>query len=261
MLQNFSKLTIPIAIDPKSKTIYHGRNGAEQFVQKFSSKFVVIDPVDRERNVAANVSLESLSLFVVDSRRFLKDISLDVFYGKKYSTEFSGKKLISLAKKTGTDLLTIEFEMGNIAEDILWQQLRKLRLRLSALLKENLFEPLISFNSISDRHGVICFFVRNVKIESKISKGPSVFMAKPFDSFINSHSKNLFAFIEGDRILSLEKTKSKTSEHLLTGLIKSKSFDLPSHLNRKKVKIYVNSIPENCGKQIYMEMQRNWLDF
>lgn len=260
VLQNFSKLTVPVAIDPKSRALYHGRNGAEQFVQKFSSKFVVIDPVDRERNVAANVSMESLSMLVVESRRFLKNISLDAFYGKRYSTEFSSKKLLSLARKTGTDLLTIEFEMGNISEDILWQQLRKLRLRLCTLLKDNMFEPLISFNSISDRCGVICFFVRNVKIESKISKGPSVFMAKPFDSFVNAHSKNIFTFIEDERILSLEKAKSKTSVKFLSGLIKSKSFDLPSHLNRNNVKIYINKIPESCGKQIYMEMQRNWLN-
>ncbi|MEZ0346881.1 MAG: CCA tRNA nucleotidyltransferase, partial [Infirmifilum sp.] len=49
-------------------------------LERFKDPLVVVDPVDRRRNVASPVSLESLSTFIAAARAFLRKPSLNFFY-------------------------------------------------------------------------------------------------------------------------------------------------------------------------------------
>ncbi|HYA22361.1 MAG TPA: nucleotidyltransferase domain-containing protein, partial [Thermoproteota archaeon] len=68
LLNRLAELKLPLVVDPKGLTA-----GQEpgQIASAFRSDFVVIDPVDRERNVASSVSVDNLADLVWASRAFL----------------------------------------------------------------------------------------------------------------------------------------------------------------------------------------------
>ena len=71
LLDNTALFSLPIMLDPRTKNRLSDHN----LVKKFNSNFIVIDPVDSNRNVAAGVSPESLAKFVLIARQFVKEQS------------------------------------------------------------------------------------------------------------------------------------------------------------------------------------------
>ena len=58
----------------------------------FNEPLIVVDPVDKNRNVAAAVSLQKMSEFVAASRNFLKDPSISYFHPKNISYDLNSIK-------------------------------------------------------------------------------------------------------------------------------------------------------------------------
>ena len=123
----------------------------KSLVAAFGKKFIVIDPTDSNRNVAANVSDESLLRFVVASRNLISSPSNDTFYGAGRSDVYSERKLLEINRMLGVELYVLHFDVPDIAADIIWQQLKKTRLRLHDVLKENGFEPIISLQNYEEQ--------------------------------------------------------------------------------------------------------------
>ena len=112
---------MPIVIDPKSKQL----NKNLELAKRFNSNFVVVDPVDSGRNVAAPVSMESLARFVLLARAFIEKPSKRLFFGKGFSHEEATAKLKSFMKSTGFHFFLMVTKLPEKSEDITWPQLRK----------------------------------------------------------------------------------------------------------------------------------------
>jgi len=218
----------------------------------FGKNFVVVDPTDPKRNVAANVSEESLFRFVIAARRLLKSPDKKTFYWEKLSDIYSEKRLLGLKDGLDADLYVLHFQVPDIADEIIWQQTKKIRLRLSDALKENGFEPIISLQNSEKKDSVIAFFVRKAHVSVTKKIGPRLDMGNAADEFMKVHSGALM-FVEGDRIYAIEDAKHKTPDSLIRGFLKSK---LPSYLNAKRSSLYINKVPENYAKLIYTAYQR-----
>ena len=122
VLESVSSMSLPFVVDPISKAHHSSKDATAKHVRKFGSDFVVIDPVDPDRNVAANVSRESLGRLVIESRKFLAKPTLKEFYGSRFGDLYSSKKLHSFAKSVGMEVYVVDFATPDIAEDIIWQQ-------------------------------------------------------------------------------------------------------------------------------------------
>lgn len=97
---------------------------AKELLKKFDgAAMVVMDPVDKERNVAAAVSKTTLSHFIYTAREFLKKPSQEFFFAK--SKKVDRKWIQKQIRDRATCMLGIEFRKPKVVEDILWPQLYK----------------------------------------------------------------------------------------------------------------------------------------
>lgn len=90
---------------------------------QFTEPLIVVDPVDPNRNVAAALSLQKLSDFVVASRNFLEDPSTVYFYKKEIHANLDEVK--EEFQKRGTKSLILQFKAPDIPADALYPQIKK----------------------------------------------------------------------------------------------------------------------------------------
>jgi tRNA nucleotidyltransferase (CCA-adding enzyme) len=250
LFSHFYNLEIPVVIDPLNKIIYEkDSEKAKVLTKKFNHEFVVIDPVDQNRNVAAVVSKESLAKFIFAIRYFINNPLMTTFYGQKFSDLYSKQKVINFSKKLGLSIFVLHFKVPNIAEDILWQQIKKLKVTLNNELKKNSFNPVLSLENIFIDDGIIAFFINDIKIKYNVVNGPQIYMPEAIDQFLRSHKTSLSFIFEEDKIKSIEEAKYKDAKEVIINLIKN--MELPSYLKKENLKIYKENIPENIAKLIY----------
>ncbi|MDE1868799.1 MAG: CCA tRNA nucleotidyltransferase [Candidatus Micrarchaeota archaeon] len=260
LLAAFANLKLPLALDMTSLQPEFGKGSAnvKKYSERFGKDFVVIDPVDENRNVAASVSDESLARLVLACRELIKNPNDKSFFGHGYSDIGARAKLSKLSKDLGTDMFVLHFKTDEIAEDIIWQQVKRLRLKLNDTLTHHGFCPTLSAQNMADNEAVIAFFVvKDLTIRSCITKGPSVIMGEAAERFMKSHSNSLFFALSGDSIRSTEKPKFTTAEQLLRHALTPKGVDFPSYLDKRRTKLFVNSTSEGIAKMIYQAYSIN----
>ncbi|MGC8687737.1 MAG: CCA tRNA nucleotidyltransferase [Candidatus Micrarchaeia archaeon] len=253
-LKGISSIKLPFVAEPLHRE-FKGADDANLIAKKFNSKFIVIDPTDPERNVAANVSMESLSRLVLASRLLLKEPSKKTFFRKPYSDINSRLKLESIAKKLNLEIIAVKIKVPNIADDIIWQQVQKLKRQLEQHLAKEGFAPEISLQNLYDNYAVIAFFTRRSESGASVKEGPNVFMKSAVDNFMDSHNDALFT-VHCDRIGVLSMAQHKSAFGLLKWLINSGIGQMPSYIKRNNISIVKGAIDEQASKailQAYME--------
>ena len=256
VLQEFAKLNLPTAIDPLNRETYkphHERT--EILAKKFKNQFVVIDPTDENRNVTAATSVEAMARMCVVSRLMLQKPSIDLFYGARYSDTYSENKMSRLRKELGMDVYSLSFDTPDISEDIVWQQTRRLSKRFETVLKDNAFVPALTLENVSKEKTIIAFLLGRESKHYDIIEGPSAFMHIASDRFLQSHRTAIGTFFKGDRITFIEESAFKNPGDVLRNAVKSEK-SLPSYIDRKKIRMHVNDIPEDLAKLLYEALVR-----
>lgn len=107
----------------------------------FSESLVIIDPVDKARNVASAVQPQKLHMFVGAAQAFLKTPSVLFFYPPKTKplTPASAKAALD---NRGSAVVFLAFDGEKAVPDVLWGQLHRTRRALRKLLELNDFEVL-----------------------------------------------------------------------------------------------------------------------
>jgi tRNA nucleotidyltransferase (CCA-adding enzyme) len=109
----------------------------------FDEQLIVIDPVDKCRNVASAVTPKAFDIFRTAANFFLKKPSLAFFYPQAVKP-YDFAKLCEVIKSSKADFLFLEFGWVSAVPDILWGQLYKTQRALSNLLKQHNFNVLRS---------------------------------------------------------------------------------------------------------------------
>jgi tRNA nucleotidyltransferase (CCA-adding enzyme) len=107
----------------------------------FPEALVVIDPVDKARNVASPVQPVKLQLFAAASRAFLKSPSEEFFFSKK-TRPLSAEKFRGRLGSSGSAFLFIVFDRVNAVSDVLWGQLYRTCRSLRKVLENSDFRVL-----------------------------------------------------------------------------------------------------------------------
>jgi tRNA nucleotidyltransferase (CCA-adding enzyme) len=89
-----------------------------------NAALIVVDPVDKDRNVSAAVSKQSLAEFIVAAKEFLKKPSKNFFFPKEEKTA-TKNKLKERIRKRKTKLAAFVFRHKKINENSLYSQIRK----------------------------------------------------------------------------------------------------------------------------------------
>ena len=170
--------------------IEHYYQNREDEVRKiFPEALVVIDPVDKGRNLGAAVRPDQLWNLAAASRFFLNTPSSSFFHEPKVKP-LSRVEYRRLTKDRGSDLLLVSFGHVEAVVDVLWSQLFRTQRALAHFLANNDFE-IVKSSAWSDEKNlnIILFELESIQIPgSKKHIGPPVSRMSESSSFIRKHT-------------------------------------------------------------------------
>ena len=189
-----------ILIDPEG----HYRGKEDKALKIFDQPLIVVDPVDKNRNVASAVRRERLSEFIAASRRFLEDPRIEFFFPptiKPFKVDEAKKAM----KSKGTSFILLQTRFVKAVPDVLWGQLYKTQRSLRELISRYDFE--ILRDAIWSDEKTIITFIFELKshllplVEKHL--GPPIMKKKDCMRFLEKHLKSERLIsgprIEGDR--------------------------------------------------------------
>jgi len=107
--------------------------------KEFAEPLTFVDPVDCSRNVASAVSPETLLRFVLASREYMKSPEMKFFFPAERLTWDADKMQEAAGKRLG-NLLSVTFPQLDLIDDVVYPQLRKSLVSITALLERADFE-------------------------------------------------------------------------------------------------------------------------
>lgn len=168
----------PVLIDIKKH--HKGKKQVEKAITQFG-RFVVIDPTDSKRNVAAAVTHRSLQNFIKLCKRFIKKPSTDFFLRKPQTFEQKVSKATKRYK-----VFTISMPRPAVVDDVLWGQLHRLMKQLRAHLTE--FNPKPMFADDSRNLVRLAIPLEKDRLPPTVMvEGPPLSMKKHVEKFRKAH--------------------------------------------------------------------------
>jgi tRNA nucleotidyltransferase (CCA-adding enzyme) len=238
---------LPILLDPRNKVVINDMG----LIKRFGSMFVVIDPVDKNRNVAAGVSMESLSRFVITARAFTSRPSIKIFYGKKFAPRKAAALLSKFLSESGLDISIISTQVPNKSEDVIWPQLRKVSAFIADHAERSGFRIYFSIPIISGDNGLIVFFSPKERITARMLKGPSAFMPKAQKEFAESHKNAIGMFLRDDVMYALEKSRYGTLRELMEEVVGGKLVKRHKDIKIIGSRLFMNKVPAEYAESVY----------
>jgi len=255
---------------------YKGRE--DELPKIFEEPLVVVDPVDKGRNAGSAVRKKRLIEFVVASREFLKNPSLEFFYPHE-TKALDAHQVISQMKKRGSTLVFVQFGRVKTVSDILWGQLYKTQRSLGRMLEQNDFHVMrdAAWSNEQDLNMLI-FEVEHGKLPLvKKHLGPPIRKKTECENFLRKHVESSDTvsgpYIEEDRWVVEIKRKHCDIVDLLSKKLKDGGrqvgvAELISSTIKKAFKVIVNeqlvkyySSNSQLAKFVteYLEAKPRWL--
>jgi len=193
LVLNYGSFTevLRAAADWKEGTIidYEGHYERKDDAKKlFEEPFVMVDPVDKRRNVAAAVRKERLDEFVAASRAFLKTPDLKFFYPPQ-TEALETAELVNRINARGSAIVFISFKSGPTVPDVLWGQLYKSQRALRKLIQKHDFTVLRDTAWSNEKNlNVFVFEVENRFLPNmKRHLGPPLRKSEECEKFLRKH--------------------------------------------------------------------------
>jgi tRNA nucleotidyltransferase (CCA-adding enzyme) len=186
-LRRFADYTHRIAIDIEGH--YAGSNKELKLI--FPETLVIVDPVDKARNVASAVQPQKLYALVAAARTFLKNPRKKFFYPPKISL-LTPETLASKLETRGSDLIFLR--LGNIdaVPDVLWGQLYKTQRALRKLVELNDFTVLRDAVWSNEKTLSVFAFELEQRALPSVKKhlGPPLKREKECENFLSKYANN-----------------------------------------------------------------------
>jgi len=221
LLDKLAELKLPLVVDLKGLT---ADQEPRQIASAFRSDFVVIDPVDRERNVASSVSVDHLADLVWASRAFVARPSESFF-----SQSRTGLKSKSVSG-SGLDVICVRVSPWDAPPDVLWGQVHRIRRKIETELSRTGFNVIRSGDWTDESKEVLIFFALedDVLPASILRNGPSAFDYSNSEAFLAKQRLNPSIvsgpFIKNGRWMAVVKRGVTEVEDMLRSYISSDKF-------------------------------------
>ncbi len=160
----------------------------QKLKEKFNHALIVIDPIDKNRNVAAALEENNFDLFIFAASEFLKKPKFEFFYPNEVEP-FSEKELKRELKKR-SPIFLVKFKAPDLVEDTLHAQMRSSLHSLTSAIKRKDFEFIGSSFFLNED----AFFLLDLEFDKlpEIEKleGPPTNVGKEAqDAFLNKYKK------------------------------------------------------------------------
>ena len=191
--------------------------------KKFKAPLIVIDPVDRNRNVGAALSAESFYRFVKACKDFMENPSKDFFF-KKEVKPYTMKELLKEFNRRGTRWYLISFKKPEVLDDILYPQLRKGIKAIDKMLEQNGFRVLRS-DFYCNKECVLVFEMEIWQVPRIMKNtGPDIY-SRHAEQFLK-HYKERKVFIEDENWVVETEREFTIVLHYLKDLLKKSEKEL-----------------------------------
>ncbi|RMW40664.1 MAG: hypothetical protein EA442_01755 [Candidatus Nitrosopelagicus sp.] len=184
--------------------------------RKFDSPLVIIDPIDRNRNLGAAISIQNVTNLILIARNFLKKSSISYFKEKS-----KNKIPVELAKNT----LVVSFKYKKRSDDIIYGQIKRAASSLESQMNKEGFNVLRSDAVAYDEtNASLLFLLESLSVsKNEIRTGPDVFSSDFSTKFIHTNSKKsklMWTDKEG-KLQSLQTRRYENAKSYLNDLIKN----------------------------------------
>ena len=184
--------------------------------RKFESPIVIIDPIDRNRNLGAAVSIDNVTNFVLIARNFLKKNSISYF---------KGKNKMKIPKELAENTLVINFKYKKRSDDIIYGQIKRASNSIESQLIKEGFNVLRNDAVVYDENKAgLLFLFESLNIsKNEVRTGPEVFSKEFASKFININSKKskLMWTNKDGKLQSLQARRYDNAKSYLSDLIKN----------------------------------------
>lgn len=198
----------------------HFRGDYEEIYDLFDQPLIVIDPVDKARNVAAAVRHERLWEFVSVSRAFLSRPSLRFFYPPDRKG-ISRSELTEAIDRREANIIGLQFGRIEAPVDVVWSQIFKTEKSIVNLLRAKGFSVIrsSSFSDENDLNIIIIELESQALPKTMKHAGPPVERINESDRFLSTHlkAKDTIAgpWIEKDRWVTQKIRRHLDADELL----------------------------------------------
>jgi len=107
--------------------------------KEFREPLTFVDPVDSTRNVASAVSGDTMLRFIIASRVYLKSQDMKFFFPAERKL-WSASEVKAKAGKSIANMISITFPKLDLIDDVVYPQLRKSLVAVTAMLEREEFE-------------------------------------------------------------------------------------------------------------------------
>lgn len=171
---------------------FYKKNETENLAKQFKGQpLILIDPTDRNRNVAAALSARNFYKLRKLAEDFSTKPSSEIFFGKKLAP-ITEQELGEFQMGRKTELLFVKFLPPKGVDDVVWPQMRKFAERIQGILEESQYEfKVLGKDVFTDGS-----YVATVLLEMEVSKlpdvqkriGPSVFDKDDSKRFLEKYN-------------------------------------------------------------------------
>jgi tRNA nucleotidyltransferase (CCA-adding enzyme) len=186
-LQAFAQYTQRVTIDIES--YYAGREKELQLL--FPEPLVIVDPVDKGRNVASAVQPQKLYTLVGAARAFLKTPNTTFFYPPKIKA-LSAEALKSKLENRGSSVIFLTLDQIRVVPDVLWGQLYRTQRSLRKLAELSDFKVLR--DAVWSDEKTLNVFVLELeqRVLPSVKKhlGPPLEREKECENFLSKYARN-----------------------------------------------------------------------
>jgi tRNA nucleotidyltransferase (CCA-adding enzyme) len=235
LIENASKWKPKIIIDIEKYYKNYDEIKKNLSKDKLKSPIIIIDPVNKYRNVGASVSIQKFSEMIFYSRLFLNDEDKEKYFKRKFYKEY--EELLELSKKYETNMIYIEIEGNSNNKDIKNTK----ALKLFNFIKKNInilgFKIFNSYYYFRDDklHGFILYYPEKLP-EYEIREGPNIWDMKDFENFYEKH-KNEELFIKNSKIYSITKRKINNMDDAIKYIIEKYNDSIKEKANYLLIKV------------------------
>ncbi|MDI6643474.1 MAG: CCA tRNA nucleotidyltransferase [Methanobacteriaceae archaeon] len=219
----------------------------------FSDPLVVVDPVDKNRNVAAALTIQKMSEFIIASRNFLENPK-EEFFSKKI-IKYNVNLIKNGFNKRGTKTILLVFKPPEVPADAIFPQLKKTETSLKKIIERAGFQVYGS-GYWTDQTNIAIILLEMLVWELPIIKkhaGPYIWSKKHQKRFLDKYGSN--AWIENDQwMVDIERDycdvesllrdflTPKNIKHLKSG--KHVKEEILNHVEIVDIDHFINSIDD-----------------
>jgi len=222
--------------------------------KKFREALIVIDPTDRNRNVASPLSPQSFLRFQVEAKRYLETNEFPILKNRTKNILIEKMKA-----ERGTTFVGIKFRPPEMVPENLYPQLRRLEKRLAHYLEENDFRVLRHFSWTDEANEAVVLIEveRGTLSNYKKQAGPEIFSGE-IENFLKKYGDNNYKpYIEKNQFFVCVQRRFQNIETAIKSFLEEHRSEMPDKIAELKIKVLkekevIEAVNENKALNAYL---------